>query len=84
LRVHNISAESPTVEIFPECRTLPDHKIFFTVNGFISNGNVHWEFINSKENIHSYGYFETDELGNFVEFIISDEIEPDTCTLRFF
>ncbi len=56
----------------------------FTVNGFISNGNVHWEFINSKENIHSYDYFETDELGNFEEFIITDEIAPDNCTLRFF
>ncbi|MGI0051223.1 MAG: hypothetical protein ACRD8K_05745 [Nitrososphaeraceae archaeon] len=42
------------------------------------------EFINSKENIHSYGYYETDELGNCEDFIIADEVEPDTCTLRFF
>jgi len=54
------------------------------MNGFISKGNVHWEFINSKEIIHSYSYFETDELGNFEEFIITDEIEPDNCTIRFF
>ena len=32
----------------------------------------------------SYGYFETDEFGSFDEFIIADEMEPDTYTLRFF
>ena len=41
-------------------------------------------FIHSKENIHPYGYYETDELGICEDFIIADEVEQDTCTLRFF
>jgi hypothetical protein len=57
-----IVAEPPIVKIFPDCRALSDHKIFFTVNGFSPNGNVHWEFIDSKGNIDSYGYFETMNL----------------------
>ena len=59
-------------------------KIFFTVNGFSPNGNVHWEFIDSKGNIDSYGYFETDEFGGFEEYIIAEVIKPDIYTLRFF
>ena len=64
-----IVAEPPIVKIFPDCGALSDHKIFFTVNGFNPNGNVHWEFIDSKGNIDSYGYFETDEFGGFEEYI---------------
>ncbi|MGI9012336.1 MAG: hypothetical protein ACR2F1_14290 [Nitrososphaeraceae archaeon] len=78
------AAESPSVEIFPECGSLYNHRVYFTVNGFNPNGNVHWEFIDSQGRIDSYGYFETDEFGNFEEFIIADEMEPDTYTLRFF
>ena len=33
-QIHSISAESPTVDIFPECGALTDHKIYFTLNGF--------------------------------------------------
>lgn len=47
-----------------------DHRIDFTVNSFNPNGNVHWEFVNSKGNIDVYGYFETDEFGGFDEYII--------------
>lgn len=79
-----IVAESPIVKIFPDCGALSDHKIFFTVNGFSPNGNVHWEFIDSKGNIDSYGYFETDEFGGFEEYIIVEVIKPDIYTLRFF
>lgn len=61
-----------------------DHRIDFTVNSFNPNGNVHWEFVNSKGNIDVYGYFETDEFGGFDEYIITDEMRPDTCTLRLF
>ena len=74
----------PIVKIFPDCGALSDHKIFFTVNGFSPNGNVHWEFIDSKGNIDSYGYFETDEFGGFEEYIIAEVIKPDIYTLRFF
>src|SRR5829696_4756087 len=79
-----IVAEPPIVKIFPDCGALSDHKIFFTVNGFNPNGNVHWEFIDSKGNIDSYGYFETDGFGGFNEFIIADEMTPDIYILRFF
>ena len=79
-----IVAEPPIVKIFPDCGALSDHKIFFTVNGFSPNGNVHWEFIDSKGNIDSYGYFETDEFGGFEEYIIAEVIKPDIYTLRFF
>lgn len=84
-RVPSISAiESPSVEIFPECGSLNDHRVYFTADGFNLNGNVQWEIINSRGEIDSYGYFETDAIGNFDEFIIADELEPDTYTLRFF
>ena len=79
-----IVAEPPIVKIFPDCGALSDHKIFFTVIGFSPNGNVHWEFIDSKGNIDSYGYFETDEFGGFEEYIIAEVIKPDIYTLRFF
>src|SRR5215210_6897845 len=83
-QIQSISAQSPTIQIFPECGALSDHKIFFTVNGFNPNGNVHWEFIDSKGKIDSYGYFETDEFGGFEEYIIAEVIKPDIYTLRFF
>ena len=79
-----IVAESPIVKIFPECGALSDHKIFFEVTGFSPNGNVHWEFIDSKTNIDSYGYFETDEFGGFEEYIIAEVTKPDIYILRFF
>jgi hypothetical protein len=79
-----IFAESPTVKIFPNCGALSDHKIFFTVTSFNPNGNVHWEFIDSKGNIDSYGYFETDEFGGFEEYIIAEVVKPGIYTLRFF
>ena len=40
-QIHSISAESPNVKIFPECGGLTDHRVYFTVNGFNPNGNVH-------------------------------------------
>lgn len=79
-----IVAESPIVKIFPECGALSDHKIFFEVTGFSPNGNVHWEFIDSKANIDSYGYFETDGFGGFEEYIIAEVTKPDIYILRFF
>jgi hypothetical protein len=83
-QIHSISAESPNVKIFPPCGSLTDHRVYFTLNGFSPNGNVHWEFIDSKGNIDSYGYFETDGFGGFNEFIIADEMTPDIYILRFF
>jgi hypothetical protein len=80
----SINADSPIARISPECGILRDHRIDFTVNGFNPNGNVHWEFVNSKGNIDVYGYFETDEFGGFDEYIITDEMRPDTYTLRLF
>jgi len=79
-----IVAESPIVKIFPDCGALSNHKIFFEVTGFSPNGNVHWEFIDSKANIDSYGYFETDEFGGFEEYIIAEVTKPDIYILRFF
>ena len=79
-----IAAETPIVKIFPDCGALSAHKIFFKVNGFSPNGNVHWEFIDSKANIDSYGYFETDEFGGFEEYIIAEVTKPDIYILRFF
>ena len=39
-----------------------------TVNGFNKNGNVYWEFINSKDSIDWYGYFETNDTGGFDDY----------------
>jgi hypothetical protein len=79
-----VAAETSNVKIFPDCGSITDHKIFFMVKGFSPNGNVHWEFIDSKGIIDSYGYFETDEFGSFEEYIIAEVIKPDIYTLRFF
>ncbi len=79
-----IAAETPIVKIFPDCGALSTHKIFFKVNDFSPNGNVHWEFIDSKGNVDSYGYFETDRFGSFEEYIIAEVTKPDIYTLRFF
>jgi hypothetical protein len=84
LEIVSVNAEFPIVRISPERGTTRDHKIDFTVNGFNPNKNVHWEFVKSKGNIDVYGYFETDEFGGFDEYIIADEMKPDTYTLRFF
>jgi hypothetical protein len=47
----SVNAQFPIVRISPECGTMRDHRIDFTVNGFNPNGNIHWEFVNSKGNI---------------------------------
>lgn len=84
LGIVSVNAEFPIVRISPECGTMRDHRIDFTVNGFNPDGIVYWEFVNSKGNIDAYGYFGTDESGGFDEYIILDEMKPDTYTLRFF
>ena len=45
-QVHYLVQNLQLLRYFQNAESLTDHKIFFTVNGFISNGNVHWEFIN--------------------------------------
>lgn len=80
----NYSSTSPIVKISPECGTLKDHRINFTVNGFNSNGNIHWEFINSTGVVDTFGYFDSNETGGFNDYIIADDMQPDNYTLRFF
>ncbi len=63
---------------------LRDHRINFTVNGFNSNGNIYWEFINSEGKIDTYGYFDSNETGGFNDYIIADGMQPNNYTLRFF
>ena len=75
---------SPIVKISPECGTLRDHRINFTVNGFNSNGNIYWEFINSTGVVDTYGYFNSNGTGGFNDYIIADDLFPDNYTLRFF
>jgi hypothetical protein len=79
-----IYSTSPIVKISPECGTLRDHRINFTVNGFNSNGNIYWEFINSTGIVDTYGYFDSNRTGGFNDYIIADGMQPDNYTLRFF
>jgi hypothetical protein len=79
-----IYSTTPTVKISPECGTLRDHRINFTVNGFNSNGNIYWEFINSTGIVDTYGYFDSNGTGGFNDYIIADGMQPDNYTLRFF
>jgi hypothetical protein len=79
-----IYSTSPIVKISPECGTLRDHRINFTVNGFNSNGNIYWEFINSTGIVDTYGYFDSNGTGGFNDYIIADGMQPDNYTLRFF
>lgn len=78
------STSPPIVKISPECGTLKDHRINMTVNGFNKNGNVYWEFINSKGIMDYYGYFDTNATGGFNDYTIADGLLPDMYTLRFF
>lgn len=80
----NYSSTSPIVKISPECGTLKDHRINFTVNGFNSNGNIYWEFINSTGEVDTFGYFDSNGTGGFNDYIIADSMQPDNYTLRFF
>ena len=80
----SVNTEFTIVRVSPDCGTMRDHRIDFTVNGFNPQGNVYSEFVNSKGNIDAYGYFGTDKFGGFDEYIIADEMKPDTYTLRFF
>jgi hypothetical protein len=41
-------------------------------------------FVDSKGNINAYGYFETDKIGGFHEYIITDKMTLDTYILRIF
>ncbi len=61
----NYSSTSPIVKISPECGSLKDHRINFTVNGFNSNNNIHREFINSTGVVDTFGYFDSNETGGF-------------------
>src|ERR1044072_6620405 len=70
--------------IEPSCRLLKDHRINMTVNGFNQNGNVYWEFINSKGVLNYYGYFDTNATGGFNDYTIADGLLPNIYTLRFF
>ena len=80
----NYSSTDPIVKISPECGTLKDHRINFTVNGFNSNGNIYWEFINSTGVVDTFGYFDSNDTGGFNDYIIADSMQPDNYTLRFF
>jgi hypothetical protein len=75
---------SPIVKISPECGTLRDHRINFTVNGFNNNGNIYWEFVNSTGVVDTYGYFDSNGTGGFNDYIIADGMQPDNYTLIFF
>ncbi len=84
LNYQAIDAIRPIADIEPECGVLRDHRINMTVNGFNKNGNVYWEFINSKGFMDPYGYFDTNTTGGFNDFTFADGFSPDTYIVRFF
>ena len=82
---HSIYPTSQVIaDIEPNCGLLKDHRINMTVNGFNKNGNVYWEFINSKGMIDYYGYFDTNSTGGFNDYTIADGLLPNIYILRFF
>jgi hypothetical protein len=84
LNYHTIEANRPIVDVEPDCGVLRDHRINMTINGFNKNGNVYWEFINSKGFMDYYGYFDTNATGGFNDFTIADGFLIDTYIIRFF
>ena len=84
IKVDLIYSTSPIVKISPECGSLRDHRINFTVNGFSNNSNIYWEFINSTGTVDTYGYFDSNETGGFNDYIIADSMFPDDYTVKFF
>ncbi|HJT83573.1 MAG TPA: hypothetical protein VJ697_03735 [Nitrososphaeraceae archaeon] len=81
---HSTDANRPIADVEPECGVLRDHRINMTANGFNENGNVYWEFINSKGFMDPYGYFDTNATGGFDDFTFADGFLPDTYLVRFF
>ncbi len=81
---HIYPTDQVIANIEPTCGLLKDHRINMTGNGFNKNGNVYWEFINSKGIIDYYGYFDTNATGGFNDYTIADGLFPNTYTLRFF
>ena len=84
IKIDLIYSTSPIVNISPECGSLRDHRINFTVNGFNNNSNIYWEFINSTGTVDTYGYFDSNETGGFNDYIIADGMFPDDYTVKFF
>ena len=84
LNYQTIDANRPIADVEPDCGVLRDHRINMTVNGFNKNGNVYWEFINSKGFIDYYGYFDTNATGGFDDYTIADGFLPDTYIIHFF
>ena len=84
IKVDLIYSTSPIVKISPECGSLRDHRINFTVNGFSNKSNIYWEFINSTGTVDTYRYFDSNETGGFNDYIIADSMFPDDYTVKFF
>ena len=84
IKVDLIYSTSPIVKISPECGSLRDHRINFTVNGLSNKSNIYWEFINSTGTVDTYGYFDSNETGGFNDYIIADSMFPDDYTVKFF
>ena len=74
----------PIIHIEPECGSLKDHQINFTVNWFKPNSIVHWQIINSENEIDSFGYFKTNQTGGFADSTIADDLIPDTYKINIF
>ncbi|MGD1834936.1 MAG: hypothetical protein ACPKQO_04365 [Nitrososphaeraceae archaeon] len=74
----------PIVHIKPECGSLKDHQITFIANWFKPNSTVHWQIINSNNDIDSFGYFRTNHTGGFTDSTVADDLIPDTYKIKIF
>jgi hypothetical protein len=80
----NSYAIEPTVNINPLCHDKDEERINMTVNGFNQNGNIYWEFINSKGITEIFGYFDSNSTGGFHDYTIADDFPDDNYIIRFF
>jgi hypothetical protein len=85
-QVYASTSTKPTVIISPDCGPSSGFSITFNANGFVPNGNVMWQFINSDDKVMlgPFGMFETNRTGGFSETTHTEEQSPDAYTIYFF
>ena len=85
-QVYASTSTKPTVLISPDCGPSSGFSITFSVNGFVPNGNVMWQFINSDDKVMlgPFGTFETNRTGGFTETTHTESQSSDVYTIYFF
>ena len=83
-QVNASTSTKPTVIMSPDCGPSSGFGITVNANGFVPNGNVMWQFINSDGKVDPFGMFETNRTGGFTDTTHTDSHSSDVYTINFF